>query len=299
MAGEIRIGTAGWAYPHWTGLVYPKAPGSGFHALELIARHVDLVEINSSFYQFLKPELVKLWLKKVERNPKFLFTAKLHQQFTHRRLLSVADAAAFKEGLWPLLRAHKLGAVLMQFPWSYRFTAENRDYLIRLRRAFHEFPLVAEMRHDSWLAEEALGTFLDYKIGFCNIDQPEYARAMPPASILTSAIGYVRLHGRSLKDAGSFDPAAGPQRRNDYLYAEVDLAEWASRIQHLARFAERTFVVFNNDGGARSVVNALQMRALLGQGRTTAPLGLRRKYPVELEHFGPRQTGQQWLFPAA
>ena len=300
MASEIRVGTAGWSYPHWNGLVYPKAHGSGFHPLELMARHVDLVEINSSFYQFLKPELVKLWIKKVERNPKFLFTAKLHQQFTHRRLLMDADVAAFKEALWPLLRAHKLGALLMQFPWSYRFTEENREFFIRLRRAFHEFPLVAEMRHNSWLSEEALGTFLDYKVGFCNIDQPEYTRAMPPTSVLTSAIGYARLHGRNPKNSlGGFDAAAVRNRQHDYLYTEPELGEWVGRIEHLARFAERTFVVFNNDAGAKSFVNALQMRALLGQGRGTAPLSLRRKYPVELEHFGPRYAEQQCLFPAA
>src|ERR1700683_933829 len=79
------IGTAGWSYPHWNGVVYPKtypksqAPGS--HPLELLSTYLDLVEINSSFYQFLKPEVVRLWIKKVEPNPRFLFTAKLHQRF--------------------------------------------------------------------------------------------------------------------------------------------------------------------------------------------------------------------------
>jgi uncharacterized protein YecE (DUF72 family) len=188
----------------------------------------------------------------------------------------------------------------MQFPWSYRFTEENRDFFIRLRRAFHEFPLVAEMRHSSWLAEEALGTFLDYKVGFCNIDQPVYTRAMPPSSLLTSGVGYVRLHGRNPKNSlGAFDPAAPRQRQHDYLYTEAELAEWAARIEQVSRFAERTFVVFNNDAGAKSFVNALQLRALAGQTRGTAPLGLRRKYPVELEHFGPHGAEQQVLFPAA
>jgi len=153
-----------------------------------------------------QPELSKLWIKKVERNPAFRFTAKLNQQFTHQRILQESEIATFKEGLYPLLRAGKLGALLMQFPWAYRFTAENREFLIRLRRAFHEFPLVAEMRHSSWLAEEAVGTFLDYRIGFCNIDQPEYTSAMPPTAYLTSSIGYVRLHGRNPKNAlGGFE----------------------------------------------------------------------------------------------
>ncbi len=129
----------------------------------------------------------------MEGNRNFQFTAKLNQQFTHKRLLTEIDAASFKEGLFPLLHANRLGALLMQFPWSYRFTEENVDFFIKLRRAFHEFPLVAEMRHNSWLTEEAQGIFLDYKVGFCNIDQPEYTRAMPPTALLTSNVGYVRF----------------------------------------------------------------------------------------------------------
>jgi uncharacterized protein YecE (DUF72 family) len=281
-------------------LVYPKTPGAGFHALELVARHMDAVEINSSFYQPLRPELVRLWIRKVERNPAFAFTAKLHQNFTHRRSLEPAEVAAFKEGLWPLLRAGKLGALLMQFPWSFRFTEENRGHFIGLRRAFHEFPLVAEMRHSSWMAGEALGTFLDYKVGFCNLDQPEFTRAMPPTAILTSAVGYVRLHGRNPQNAlGAFDPQAPRQRQHDYLYSEREIGEWAARAQQIARFAERVYVIFNNDAAAKSFVNAVQMRAATGRQVSPPPLGLRRRYPVELEPYGPHHAQQELLFPAA
>ncbi len=298
MSSNIRIGTAGWSYPHWNGVVYPKTHGTGFHALEFMSRHADAVEINSSFYQALKPEIVKLWAKKVERNPNFQFTAKLHQQFTHQRIVQDAEVAAFKEGLFPLLRTNKLGALLMQFPWAYKFTEENRDFLIKLRRTFREFPLVAEMRHSSWLAEEAQGIFLDYKIGFCNIDQPAYTRAMPPTAILTSGVGYVRLHGRNPQNSlGAYQPGAPRLRQHDYLYSEDELSEWTERIERVSRFAERTFVVFNNDAAGKSFVNSLQMRELMGVRRTPAPLELRRKYPVQLENMGPQQA-QQWLFPA-
>src|SRR5258708_18259096 len=111
MSNSLYIGTAGWSYPHWKGVVFPKSISPGLHPLELLARTFDVVEINSSFYQSLKPELVKLWMKKVERNPRFLFTAKLHQQFTHQRILEDREIATFKEGLWPLLRAGKLGGL--------------------------------------------------------------------------------------------------------------------------------------------------------------------------------------------
>src|SRR5271155_2444097 len=125
MSNSLYVGTAGWSYPHWKGVVFPKSMPPGLHSLELLARTFDVVEINSSFYQPLKPELSKLWIRKVECNPAFRFTAKLHQQFTHQRNLQDGEIAAFKEGLFPLLRAGKLGALLMQFPWAYRFTAEN------------------------------------------------------------------------------------------------------------------------------------------------------------------------------
>jgi uncharacterized protein YecE (DUF72 family) len=303
---SLYIGTAGWAYPHWNGVVYPKKPAPGSHALELVSKYLDLVEINSSFYQFLRPELVKLWIKKASEHPRFMFTAKLHQGFTHMRMLEDSEVRAFKEGLWPLLNAGRLGALLMQFPWSFRFTAENQDFVIRLRRAFHEFPLAAEMRHSSWMAEEAVGTFLDYRIGFCNIDQPEYTRAMPPTSLLTSGIGYVRLHGRNPANSlgaaihdKNHNKTAGRLRQHDYLYTAAELEGWAKRIEHIQRFADRTFVVFNNDAAGKSFVNALELRAAMTGVRGSAPRDLRRKYPVQLAPFDPAYAEQQLLFSAA
>jgi uncharacterized protein YecE (DUF72 family) len=298
------IGTAGWSYPHWNGVVYPKTQTPGSHPLELLSSYLDLVEINSSFYHFLKPEVVRLWIKKVSQNPRFMFTAKLHQRFTHGRVLEDADVTAFKDGLAPLMRAKKLGAVLMQFPWSFKFTAENRDFLIQLRRAFHEFPLVAEMRHSSWMAEEAIGTFLDYRVGFCNIDQPEYTRAMPPTAYLTSGAGYIRLHGRNPINAlGAYERTPGNMgarvRQHDYLYSSSELAEWAKRIEHVQRYADRTFVVFNNDAVGKSVVNALELRSMMTGVRGSAPRDLRRRYPVELAPFNPAYAEQQCLFTAA
>lgn len=304
-SSSLYIGTAGWSYPHWNGVVYPKHQTGGFHPLDILARQVSAVEVNSSFYQFLKPELVKLWMRRTEFNPDFRFTAKLHQKFTHARIIEECDVRLFKEGLMPLLKARKLGALLMQFPWSFKFTAENQEFLIHLRRAFHEFPLVAEMRHASWLAEEAQGTFLDYKIGFCNIDQPEYTSAMPATALLTSGIGYVRLHGRNPQNAlGSFDRQAGGAantrlRQHDYLYTPPELDEWSRRIERIHRFADATFVIFNNDAGAKSVVNALEMQEILLGVHPAAPKELRRRYPSELLRFSPAYVEQQLLFPAA
>jgi uncharacterized protein YecE (DUF72 family) len=158
----------------------------------------------------------------------------------------------------------------MQFPWSFRYTDENRKHLLQLRRAFHEFPLVAEMRHASWMLGEAIGTFIDARIGFCNIDQPAYTKAMPPTAFLTSAIGYVRLHGRNCYNwFDSEHPARSP--RYDYAYDATELAEWSRRINQIRGYASRTFVVANNGTDGKAAATAAELRGLLeGVSRLSA-----------------------------
>ena len=300
----LHCGPSGWSYPHWNGVVYPRLKPRGFHALDHLSQYFDAVEINTSFYQPLQAELVSLWLRKVEHNPKFQFTVKLGRRFTHERSLAPAEIAHFKEGLWPLVRARKLGCVLMQFAWSFRYTGENRAFLIALRRAFHEFPLVAEMRHSSWLYEEALGTLTDYRIGFANIDQAPYTKGMPPASVLTSRIGYVRLHGRNpahwdreFGRAGRpFSNAGAPQAAHDYLYSPEELKEWKTRIEDIHQHAASTFVFANNDTGGKAVVNALQLAQMLGDDHRRAPASLIERFPEELAGFRSDRPMQEHLF---
>jgi uncharacterized protein YecE (DUF72 family) len=294
----LYCGPSGWSYSHWNGIVYPRLKSRGFHALEDLSKYFDAVEINTSFYQPLRPELATIWLRKVACNPKFRFTMKLGRRFTHDRLLAPVEVAQFKEGLWPFHRARKLGCLLMQFPWTFRYTEENRQFVIALRRAFHEFPLVAEMRHASWQHEEALGTLIDYHIGFANIDQAPYTKAMPPSAVLTSRIGYVRLHGRNpqhwQREFGRQDHLGSAA--HDYLYSREELAEWKARIERIQEHAATMFVVTNNDALGKSVVNALQLSQMLGDDRLLAPATLIEQYPDELAEFRSEIPVQDALF---
>ncbi len=292
-----RCGPAGWSYPDWCQTVYPRPKPHGFHPLEYLSQHFDAVEVDSSFYQDPRPEIVKVWLRRVSDNPEFRFTVKLNRRFTHDRRLDPAGIRAFRTGLEPIKEAGRLGCLLMQFPWSFRFTEENREFLIRLRREFGHYPLVAEMRHSSWMCDEGLGLLIDYHVGFCNLDQPQRAGAMPPTAFLTSAVGYVRLHGRSY---GSwFEEFEEPPRvvaRRDYLYSPAELAEWKARIDRVRRFADAFYVITTNDAGGRSVLNALQLQAMFGVVRR-APATLAKTYRRQLEGFRPDAPVQRALFP--
>ncbi|HUS07296.1 MAG TPA: DUF72 domain-containing protein, partial [Bryobacteraceae bacterium] len=153
---------------------------------------------------------------------------------------------------------------------------------------------VAEMRHNSWMRDEALGTFIDYHVGFCNIDQPTYTRAMPPTAFLTSSIGYVRLHGRNCFNwyQDNTDPAR--VHRYDYLYSEAELAEWKTRIDRFRPHAAKTFVILNNDAGGKAVVNAVQLQRLLNPQGPPAPEELLRRFRVQLA--GRHDAAQASLF---
>src|SRR3981081_2020540 len=85
---RIRIGTASWSYKDWDGILYPpKVSRKKIHPVEFLARFFDVIEINTSFYGHIRPELDRLWCRKAAAvNPDFLFTAKLHRSFTHSPL---------------------------------------------------------------------------------------------------------------------------------------------------------------------------------------------------------------------
>ena len=287
---EIRVGTAGWSYKDWEGIFYP--PGmqrQKRHALEFLAQCFDVVEINTSFYGHIKPELAKLWGRKVDAvNPKFVFTAKLHRSFTHSPIAVMEPTSAAtirpndedeklaREGLDALASAGKLGALLIQFPVSYKNTSLNREYLESLLRQFIEFPRVVEVRHESWNNPETLSYFTERSVAFCNIDQPLIGRSLGATEHVTSPVGYVRLHGRNYDQWFEAEKSAD---RYNYFYSEAELAGWKEKIERIAKKAEVTYVVANNHFEAKAGVNALQLRHMLSGERVKATETLLKHYP--------------------
>jgi uncharacterized protein YecE (DUF72 family) len=298
---EVRIGTAGWSYKDWDGVFYPSGMSRRKqHPLEYLARFFDTTEINTSFYGPLKPEWAKLWCRKVAAvNKNFLFTAKLYRAFTHSPIAVMEptsaatirptdeDEARTREGLDAIASEGRLGAVLIQFPVSFKNTSLNREYLDRLLRQFIEYPRVVEVRHSSWNDAATLATFAQKNVGFCNIDQPLLGRSLAPTEHVTAAIGYVRLHGRNYEhwfaDQGS-DSDNRHDRNNvndryNYLYSERELAGWKERIESVAARAKTTYVITNNHFESKAGVNALELKAMISGKRVLAPPTLIQKYP--------------------
>jgi uncharacterized protein YecE (DUF72 family) len=273
----IRIGPAGWKYKDWEGVAYPRPAPRGFDALAYIAEYFSAVEINSSYYGSPLPETTRKWVSSVSHNRDFRFTAKLFHSFTHERKPTPSDERDFKAGVAPIIEAGRLGAILIQFPWSFKNELLNREYLWQLQARFQEYPLVVEVRHSSWITAEILDTFAALGIGFCNIDQPIFHRSVNPSAYATSAVGYVRLHGRNYQNW--FSPKADVRARYDHLYSLDELEPWAARVESIAEDATDTYAVTNNHNLGKSVVNALELQAFLGRRPVNVPFRLLESYP--------------------
>ncbi|HEU0014819.1 MAG TPA: DUF72 domain-containing protein [Longimicrobium sp.] len=289
----IRYGPAGFQYKDWEGIVYPAPRPKGFDPLAYLAAYFGTIEINSTFYGPARPSTVQSWVRRVEHNPDFRFTAKLYQRFTHQRrqAWTQAEVDEVRAGFDPLLESGRLGAVLLQFPWSFRRTDENREWLDDVTRTFSHYPLVVEVRHASWNVPGFFSALMERGIGFVNIDQPQFSNSIKPTAHATSAVGYMRVHGRNYKDW--FREQAGRDERYDYLYPPDELRPWAERTREIAEqpATEDVFVVTNNHYRGKAVTNALMLQSMVEGTTVPGPPPLFAEYGEALEGYaGPHEV---------
>jgi len=288
MTAKIRVGTAGWDYPDWRGIVYPNARKTkSFDELAYLARFFDTVEINTTFYGPGSAKTAADWVARVAGNPEFKFTAKLWRRFTHERQTAwTADEVRTARAAFDVLQAAgRLGAVLLQFPWSFKRDAAAEEWLRDLCAAFAELPLVLEVRHASWNSEEVLAELAERGVGIVNVDQPLFGNSIEPAARATSSVGYVRLHGRNYHEW--FRKAADRNARYDYLYTADELRPWVERIQEIAArpTTKEMYAVTNNHNLGKAPANGAMIAGMLRGRKVRVPETLFARYAKQLDAF--------------
>ena len=298
---DVRVGVAGWSYPDWRGRFYPRGQKPQ-DELRFVSELFDAVELNTTFYRVPDRKLVERWAKAVEDRPGFLFTSKVPKELTHEAGLDAAAIAALSgellESLAPLAEAGRLAALLLQFPFYFRDSPESRERIRRLVTALRPLPAVVELRSRSFFfgrkgseADEAahaargavsppletgpgsaIRLLEELGAGLANIDLPHSPGSVPPMSVNTSGIGYVRLHGRNSRTW--FDPKAGRDEKYDYMYSLEELREWTPRIERLAARTQSTFVIANNHFRGQAPATALLLLHLLGREPAAVPAEL-------------------------
>jgi uncharacterized protein YecE (DUF72 family) len=287
----------------WNGIFYPRGRGrpKGFDELAFYAEHFNTVEVNSTFYGQPRAEVCRGW---ADRTPSdFEFAVKLYQKFTHTRMFGErvatevarnlrpqpkfagtevpsdlrpetiaelvrpndADLDEFRRGIDPLASAGKLGALLAQFPPSFKDTPESQDYLADLLRRLASYPVAVELRHRSW--SDRLGDTLRLLNGFnaawVQIDEPKF-RFSISQNYLPNVKGfyYMRLHGRNAAQWWRHDRS---EDRYDYLYSSDELKEFSETAEAARRLVKKLYLYTNNHFSAKSVANAAMIKQQLGE----------------------------------
>jgi uncharacterized protein YecE (DUF72 family) len=316
---NLRIGTAGWNYPTgrgtWNGVFYPRSRPKHFDELAFYAEHFDTVEVNSTFYGQPRPEICRGW---AERTPSgFEFSVKLYQKFTHPEMFkktltrklpapgaastrapatapdemlsalvrpNQSDLDEFRAGIEPLNNAGKLGALLAQFPASFKDSPASREYLADLLRSFAGYRVAVELRHRTW--SDAIGDTLSmlnaFGAAWVQIDEPKF-RFSIRQNYLPNVQGfyYMRLHGRNVDKWWRHDRS---EDRYDYLYSPDELKEFAETAGAARRLVKKLYLYTNNHFSAKSVANAAMIKKQLGE-----PVG--GEYPPEFVERFPELSG--------
>ena len=280
--------TSGWNYPAgqgtWNGIFYPRPRPKGFDELAFYAEHFDTVEVNSTFYGQPRAAVTRAW---VERTPAgFAFSIKLYQQFTHPRMFTQrlsgalppdaallealaapndADLDAFRRGIDPLASSGRLGALLAQFPPSFKDTAQSRDYLAQLLRAFAGYPVAVELRHKTWsdAVGETLSLLGTFGAAWVQIDEPKFTCSIRQ-NYLPNVQGfyYMRLHGRNTAQWWTHDKS---EDRYNYLYSGEELKEFTETADAAKQLVKKLYLYTNNHFSAKSVANAAMIKKQLGE----------------------------------
>ena len=296
---EIRVGTSGWSYPAgrgtWNGLFYPpkgRRP-RGFSELAYYAERFDTVEINSSFYRPPAPDTARHW---VEQTPEgFEFSVKLFQKFTHPEMflkatgedphqLGQGDIDEFRAGIAPIAERGRLGALLVQFPPSFKREPNAREYLAWLLEAFRDYPTAAELRHRSWsdAVDDTLALLAPTGTAWVQIDEPKFRFSIRQSFQANNpGIFYMRLHGRN---AANWWTHEASEDRYDYLYSAGELQPVQEVVEEAARSTRKAYVYMNNHFAAKAVVNAAVLKHRLG-------LPVSGEYPPALVERYPEAAG--------
>lgn len=265
----VYVGTAGFSYSDWKGPFYPPDLKQR-RMLEEYARHFPVVEINSSYYAVPTPEVM---LAMARRTPvDFQFTVKANREMTHEITPDSKKVfEEFKGAIRPLADHGKLGCVLAQFPWGFKNTPHNREYLEALAGHMEGIDTVVEFRNSGWECDETYELLRRAGLGYCCVDEPRLKGLVSSRVEVTSSTGYARFHGRNFETW--WDSGRESWERYDYLYTDAELSEWVTKVQSMAESSDRTYIIFNNHYKGQAPTNARTfeqlLRGLLGDDLAT------------------------------
>jgi uncharacterized protein YecE (DUF72 family) len=197
------------------------------------------------------------------------------------------DADVFKRGIEPLANAHKLGALLCQFPASFKRTTESVEYLISLLETFADYGCAVELRHRSWSDDfgPTLQLLNAHQAAFVQIDEPKFKTSIRQNQLPNiTSFYYLRAHGRNFKKWWHHDHK---DERYDYLYKPQEIKAFGETLKAVSNIVRKAYAYMNNHANAQAIANAIELKNFLKEPiRSEFNPDLLKRYP-ELKAMVP------------
>jgi uncharacterized protein YecE (DUF72 family) len=244
MPARFHVGTSGWSYRHWHGLLYPHDAFPRERLDYYLARY-QTAELNSSYYRWPDRRSFKSWQRRLPED--FILSVKAPRSLTHVGRLYGPERwlGRINEGLVQL--GARLGPLLVQLSPLQPYDHARLAYFLSQVPAGLRVAL--EFRHPSWHRESVFDLLERHGAAYCVMSGAH----LPCILRATADFVYVRLHG--------------PDREHLYAgsYTDQDLRWWAGRIREWTRQGREVFAYFNNDGDGNAVRNADTLKAVSGE----------------------------------
>jgi uncharacterized protein YecE (DUF72 family) len=240
----IRIGTSGWSYDHWAGVLYPHGLPTG-HRRDFYASRFSTVELNASFYRWPRDTSFALWRERLPEG--FRMSVKAPRGLTHAKKLYAPESWVPRiTAAWHEL-GDKRGVLLVQLPPTLERDDARLDYF--LASLPNWVRVAVELRHATWYHEDVFRLLERHNAAYCVMSGAN----LPCVVRATADIVYVRLHGPDYNHlyAGS--------------YSDADLRWWSDRAIEWESAAKDVYFYFNNDGDGNAVRNAERLREILAE----------------------------------
>jgi|GEM_PF-1692291 len=206
---KILIGCAGWSYPDWLGVFYPKNMKPR-QFLSHYTKYFDYTEVNSTFYNLPNEATVQKWLNDVPDD--FQFTIKIWRNITHKKEYVDGSIRAFFARFKVL--EPKIKGFLLQFPPQFKYTEKHYNQLKHiLDKLRTEKPIFIEFRDNAWFDLEVLSTFID---GEKKVLVTNYKEGVKPIYLDNQGVNFIRLIGD--REISEFNRI---QRSQDDILEEV------------------------------------------------------------------------------
>ena len=234
MAGQLYLGTSGFAYEEWKGVFYPSAMKSVDY-LSFYSERFPSVEINYTFRRHPAETTLSRWAGQTPEG--FRFVLKAHQRITHTKRLRDADEPVSMFLDRAKLLGERLGPILFQLPPTFHYDRAALEGFLGYLPPMYRYAF--EFRHPSWA--EARDVLASQGAAWVVAETDEQAAG----EMSWEPFGYLRL------------------RKEEYT--EEELQAWARKISSAMAGGSDVYVFLKHEEKGAGPKFAERLSELIGQ----------------------------------